>query len=69
MQQLQKEICGLESDQAGDFNFYLGDLNYRLKTTFEDLAPQVNHFAVRMAKINDQLVDARTEGYYPNYVE
>ena len=39
MQQLQKEICGLESDQAGDFNFYLGDLNYRLKTTFEDLAP------------------------------
>ena len=47
----------------------MGDLNYRLKTTFDELAPNVEHHSVRMAKINDQLVDARYEGYYPSYVE
>lgn len=42
MQELQNRISGLELDQVGDFNFYLGDLNYRLKTTYSELNPVVH---------------------------
>ena len=34
---LQSQIGGLEIDQIADFSFFMGDLNYRLNTTFEDL--------------------------------
>lgn len=37
LQELQNRIVGLESDQVGDYCFYLGDLNYRLRTYFADL--------------------------------
>lgn len=34
---LQSQIGGLEIDQIADFSIFMGDLNYRLNTTFEDL--------------------------------
>ena len=37
MSELQSHVIGLECDQAADFNFILGDLNYRLKTYFSEL--------------------------------
>lgn len=49
VQQLQDQISGIESDQVADFNFILGDLNYRLKSTYEELASNVSHHAKRMA--------------------
>ena len=44
---LQDRIPGLESDQVADYCFYIGDLNYRLKTTFTEL----NNTNVREAAI------------------
>ena len=37
MLELQNQIPGLDADQVSDYCFYLGDLNYRFKTTFTDL--------------------------------
>jgi hypothetical protein len=37
LQQIQSSIGALESDQIADFAFFLGDLNYRLNTTFAEL--------------------------------
>ena len=37
MSELQSSIIGLECDQAADFNFILGDMNYRMKTYFSEL--------------------------------
>ena len=34
---MQQKVPGLEADQVADFCFYLGDLNYRLDTTFPEL--------------------------------
>lgn len=35
--QIQSDMGGLESDVLADFSFFLGDLNYRLNTTFDQL--------------------------------
>ena len=37
MYELQAKVQNLDSDQISDFCFYLGDLNYRLKTSFTNL--------------------------------
>ena len=67
---LQERIPGLESDQFADYCFYIGDLNYRLKTTFTYLNnTNVRDAAIQMIPTEDQLVEARDEGYYPGYVE
>ena len=67
---LQSKIPGLDSDQIADFNFYIGDLNYRLKTTFTDLNnTNVREAAIPMIPTGDQLMEALDEGYYPGYVE
>ena len=63
---------GLASDQLGDYCFFLGDLNYRLKTTFNDLNnDNVHELAVGWAAQAEmeQLAEARGEGHYPGYVE
>jgi len=45
---------GLELDQNADFCFYLGDLNYRLKTSFTDLNnANVRDVAVGMVQTHD----------------
>ncbi len=68
--ELQQKIPNLDSDQIGDFCFYLGDLNYRLKTSFTDLNNEnVRQNAVGMVKSHDQLIEALAEGYYPGYAE
>ena len=37
LHQIQSDIGGLENDQVADFAFFMGDLNYRLNTTFSEL--------------------------------
>ena len=60
----------LDSDQISDFCFYLGDLNYRLKTSFTDLNnTNVRDLAIGMIQTHDQLVEAQSEGYFPGYAE
>lgn len=48
MQELQFKMPGLPSDQLADYCFFIGDLNYRLKSTFSDLNnDNVHQLAVR----------------------
>ena len=67
---LQDRIPGLDSDQVADYCFYIGDLNYRLKTTFTELNnSNVRDAAIPMIPTGDQLMEALVEGYYPGYQE
>ena len=67
---MQHVIPGLESDAVGDFNFYLGDMNYRLMTNFKDLNnTNVREYAVQMISSHDQLKLAQSLGYFPCYEE
>ena len=54
-----------------DFAFFMGDLNYRLDTTFADLNnSNVMDDAIPMVQgKGDQLMVSRDEGFYPGYVE
>ena len=48
MQELQFKMPGLASDQLADYCFFIGDLNYRLKSSFTDLNnTNVDQLAVR----------------------
>ena len=37
LHQIQSDIGGLENDLVSDFAIFMGDLNYRLNTTFAEL--------------------------------
>ena len=70
MQALQNCVPGLESDIVGDFNFFLGDLNYRLDTTYREMNnTNVHRDAIRSIPTLDQLTMAFREGFFPSYVE
>lgn len=59
LQEIQNRMVGLESDNLGDYCFYLGDLNYRLKTCFDDLNnTNVDSEAISLIPTHDQLVEA-----------
>ena len=67
---LQNRVAGLDSDQIADYSFYIGDLNYRLKTSFTELNnTNVRDAAIPMIPTGDQLMEALGEGYYPGYEE
>jgi len=34
---MQSTIAGLECDFLGDLNFFMGDMNYRLNTSFTEM--------------------------------
>ena len=54
MQELQFKMPGLASDQLADYCFFIGDLNYRLKSSFTDLNnTNVDQLAVRWATSPD----------------
>ena len=70
LQQFQQNIGGLEIDQIAEFAFFLGDLNYRLETTFADLNnTNVKQEAIAMVPTKDQLNISRGQGNFPNYIE
>ena len=54
-----------------DFTFFLGDLNYRLNTTFNDLNnSNVKEEAIKAATTIDQFYISQKEGgNFPNYIE
>jgi len=53
-----------------DFAFFMGDLNYRLKTTFSELNnSNVNEIAIDLAATQDQMLDAFSQGNFPDYIE
>ena len=69
-QELQFKMPGLSSDMYADHCFFIGDLNYRLKTSFTELNnTNVRDLAVRWIPTKDQLIEALEEGHYPGYSE
>ena len=59
----------IDPDIISDFNFILGDLNYRLDGTFEELEPQIDKI-VGMRIERDQLYKSmKFYGQYPDYME
>ena len=53
-----------------EFGFFLGDLNYRLETTFTDLNnSNVKQEAIQMVSTKDQLTISKSQGNYPNFLE
>lgn len=59
----------IDPDIISDFNFILGDMNYRLEGTFEELEPQIDKI-VSMRKDRDQLYKSMNfHGKYPDYKE
>ena len=59
----------MDPDIISDFIIILGDLNYRLEGTFEELEPQIDKI-VSMRKERDQLYKSMTNhGKYPDYKE
>ncbi|CDW91774.1 endonuclease exonuclease phosphatase family protein [Stylonychia lemnae] len=58
----------LDPDIISDFSFIIGDLNYRLESTFEDLAPQIDK-VIQLRKSLDQFEKARLQDRYTEYTE
>lgn len=59
----------IDPDVIGDFNFIVGDMNYRMIGTYEQLVPQIDRL-VEMRKDLDQLHKSMTElQKYPEYHE
>jgi len=51
----------------GDFNIILGDMNYRMVGTFEELEPIIGK-CIELRKDRDQLYKSMTTfGKYPDY--
>ena len=69
MQDLQTYMPGLESDTIGDFNFFFGDLNYRLNSSFSKLNNTNIQEALTMIPTHDQLLISRKENNFPGYTE
>jgi hypothetical protein len=50
----------MDPDMISDFNFILGDMNYRMKGTYDQLVPQIDKL-IEMRKDLDQLHISMTE--------
>ena len=70
LQHLQSSLIGLECDQSSDICIFMGDMNYRMNTRFQDFN-NTNVFdeAVDMIPTHDQLVQSMSQGNYPEYQE
>ena len=58
----------IEPDAVHDFNFFLGDLNFRFNRTFMEHMPDI-HRSSELFRELDQLHEARELGSFPNYIE
>ena len=58
----------IEPDAVNDFNFFMGDLNFRFNRTFTEHYPQVK-LSPELFRELDQLHIARELGSFPNYSE
>ena len=59
----------MDTDTLADFNFILGDLNYRLESSFSELNDETINLCHDMLKDREQLTEARKKGLYPLYEE
>ena len=58
----------LEPDAVHDFNFFMGDLNFRFNRTFTEHMPDIQRSPELFREL-DQLHEARELGSFPNYIE
>lgn len=74
LQNLQNKIPGLESDCISDLSIFMGDLNYRMMTSYSEFNNiNVERDALRLFPVLDQLIlsMSREEQHYnyPGYQE
>ena len=70
LQHIQSTYIGLESDQTSQFCIFMGDMNYRMNTRYQDFNnDNVRTDAINMISTHDQLTLTLKEGNYPNYQE
>ena len=70
LQEFQSEIGGLECDILAEFSFFMGDLNYRLETDYNQLMAKGKEHALEMVQTaGDQFFIAKESGYFVNYNE
>ena len=70
LQHIQSTYIGLESDQTSQFCIFMGDMNYRMNTRYQDFNnDNVRTDAINMIPTHDQLTLTLKEGNYPNYQE
>ena len=66
---LFKEDEMIETDSAADFNFFFGDMNFRINSTYTKFMPNIEH-ASQLVNQMDQLNKLReVEGIFPDYIE
>eukprot|EP00347_Sterkiella_histriomuscorum_P004413 403360556 len=58
----------IDPDMISDFSFILGDLNYRMESTYDELVQRLNEIIKLRLKM-DQLLKAISQGKYPLYKE
>jgi hypothetical protein len=59
----------LDPDVLADFSFILGDLNYRMNSTYLELAPQIDKILELKVTLDQLHLAMATQGRYPAYVE
>ena len=70
LQEFQNEIGGLECDMLAEFSFFMGDLNYRLETDFNQLMAKGKEHALNMVQTeDDQFTISKESGFFVNYNE
>ena len=60
LQNLQNAIPGLECDQISDISIFMGDLNYRMNTTYSKFNNSNIRTALEIFPTHDQLTYSMT---------
>jgi len=60
----------MDSDILGEFNYIMGDLNYRINSTFEELNDtNIDSVFCLIPKLEQLTLSKRNLGNYPDYQE
>ena len=70
LQNIQNAVPGIECDQTSSICIFMGDMNYRMNTTFEKFNNKNIEQAIHLFKSLDQLQHSmNVEKNYPGYLE
>jgi hypothetical protein len=57
----------IDPDIIADYSFILGDLNYRMETTYVDLIPKMHDILVLKESLDQLQISMNKFGKYPGY--
>ena len=59
----------IEPDAVSDFSYFIGDLNFRLNSTYTEHAREVNRSAQMVEELDQLYLLRESEGIFPDYEE